>query len=99
MAVALPANDLAAEGNKNVILTLGNPGGGATLGARSTATLKILDDEPTVQFVTATYSAAEGSAATLTLERTGPPASSSCSTPPATAPARPAWTTSPRPGP
>ena len=71
--VALPGDDLAAEGNKNVVLTLSNPGGGATLGARSTATLKILDDEPTVQFVTATYSAAEGSAATITLERTGPP--------------------------
>ena len=71
--VALPGDDLTAEGNKNVVLTLSNPGGGATLGARSTATLKILDDEPTVQFVTATYSVAEGSAATITLERTGPP--------------------------
>jgi hypothetical protein len=71
--VALPGDDGAAEGNKSLVLTLSNPGGGATLGVRSTAALKILDDEATVQFATATYSVAEGSAATITLERTGPP--------------------------
>ena len=71
--VTLPGNDLVAEGNKHVVLTLSNPGGGATLGARSNATLTILDDEPTVQFAAATYSVTEGSATTITLERTGPP--------------------------
>src|SRR5207253_840880 len=49
-----------------------NPKGGATLGARTTAQLKILDNETTAQFSAAAYTVAEGAAATITVERTGP---------------------------
>jgi hypothetical protein len=71
VVVTLAADDLVAEGNKTVNLSLSNPGGGATLGARSTAVLKILDNEATVQFSAAAYSVTEGGAATLAIERTG----------------------------
>jgi hypothetical protein len=63
--------DATAEGNEVVTLTLSNPGGGAVLGPRSTAQLKILDDEATVQFTTGAYSVTEGAAASITVERTG----------------------------
>ncbi len=69
--ITLAPDDLVAEGNKTVNLTLSNPGGGATLGARTTAVLKILDNESTVQFSAPAYTAGEGAAATLPIERTG----------------------------
>jgi Calx-beta domain-containing protein/beta-propeller repeat-containing protein len=71
VSVPLAGDDATPEGNKFVTLTLSSPGGGATLGPRSTATLKIVDDEATVQFAVATYSVAEGAAAVITVERTG----------------------------
>jgi Calx-beta domain/Beta-propeller repeat len=71
VVVLLPANDATAEGNEFVTLTLSNPGGGAALGPRSTAQLKILDDEASVQFAAAAYSVTEGAAASITVERTG----------------------------
>jgi hypothetical protein len=64
-------NDALPEGNEFVTLTLSNPGGGATLGPRFTAQLKILDDEATVQFAAAAYSVIEGATASITVERTG----------------------------
>jgi hypothetical protein len=69
--VTLLADDLLAEGNKTVTLSLSNPGGGATLGARTTAVLRILDNEATVQFSAPAYSAPEGSPVSFVVERTG----------------------------
>jgi hypothetical protein len=71
VVVPLAGDDGVAEGNKIVTLTLSNPGGGAGLGPRSTAQLKILDDEASVQFATGTYAVAEGSTASIVVERTG----------------------------
>src|SRR6185295_8903079 len=69
--VLLAANDGGADGSKFVTLQLSNPGGGATLGARASATLKIVDDESTVQFASAAYTVGEAASATITVERTG----------------------------
>ena len=52
-------------------LTLSAPGGGAVLGPRSTAQLKIVDDEAAVQFASPTYSVLEGGTIAITVERTG----------------------------
>jgi Calx-beta domain/Beta-propeller repeat len=71
VTVPLAGDDATQEGSKFVSLTLSSPRGGATLGPRSTATLKIADDEATVQFAVASYSVAEGAAAVITVERTG----------------------------
>jgi hypothetical protein len=71
VVIPLAGNDTAAEGNKFVTLTLSNPGGGAGLGARSAAQLKIVDDEGTVQFAAPAYSVTEGATASIVVERTG----------------------------
>ena len=65
-------NDGAATGNIPLNLTLTNPGGGGTLGARSAATLKIIDIQAAVGFAATTYSVTEGGSAMVTVERTGP---------------------------
>ena len=62
----------AATGSRFVTLTLTAPGGGAVLGPRSTAQLKIVDDEAAVQFASPTYSVLEGGTIAITVERTGP---------------------------
>jgi hypothetical protein len=67
-------NDTLADGPRTVILTLSDPGGGATLGLQSAAVLTIGDDDVagTVQFSAATYTVTEGSGgATITVTRRG----------------------------
>ena len=54
-------NDALLDGVKNVIVTLGAPTGGATLGSPSVATLGIKDNEPSVRFSSATYNVNESS--------------------------------------
>jgi hypothetical protein len=71
VTVPLAPDDLLPEGNKNVLLRLVNPRGGAKLGVKSTATLKILDNEATVQFASAAYTINEGGAVAIVVERTG----------------------------
>ena len=71
--VAIPlAGPNAAAGSRFVTLTLTAPGGGAVLGPRSTAQLKIVDDEAAVQFASPTYTVLEGGTLAVTVERTGP---------------------------
>jgi hypothetical protein len=72
VSIPLAGDDADFEGSKTVNLALDNPGGGATLGPRAGAILRIVDDEATVQFAAAAYQVAEGGTATITLERTGP---------------------------
>jgi hypothetical protein len=71
VSVLLPGANTAATGSKFVTLTLSNPGGRATLGPRVQARLKIVDDEPTVQFAFPTYSVTEGGTVSIAVERTG----------------------------
>ena len=54
-------NDALVDGVKNVVVTLGAPTGGATLGSPSVATLGINDNEPSVRFSNATYNVSESS--------------------------------------
>ena len=62
------------DGNKTVLLTLRNPGGGAKLSAPTNATLTIFDSVPSVQFASATYNVTEGTRSiVLTVVRSGPP--------------------------
>lgn len=67
------ANDTLVEGDETVLLTLGNPLGGAGLGAQKIAVLTIKDGQKGVQFSAPTYTATESAAsATITVSRTGP---------------------------
>jgi hypothetical protein len=65
-------DDGLGEGVETVNLRLSAAGGGAILGLRTTAVLRVVDDEPTLQFTAAVYNSAEGAGtATITVERTG----------------------------
>jgi hypothetical protein len=65
--------DAAVEGSETIGLALLNPGGQGTLGARSTAGLTVLDDEPdtTLHFGLPQYAASEGKAGVVTVVRSG----------------------------
>ncbi len=71
-------NDTVYEGSESFSITLSNPGGGATLGTTTTASIDIADDEPppspgTLALSTATETVVENAAGgiTLTVSRTG----------------------------
>nr|WP_246345527.1 Calx-beta domain-containing protein [endosymbiont of Lamellibrachia barhami] len=71
-------NDSVYEGSESFSITLSNPGGGATLGTTTTASIDIADDEPppspgTLALSSATESVVENTAGglTLTVTRTG----------------------------
>jgi hypothetical protein len=64
--------DTLGEGNETVLVSLSNPTGGATLGARKTATLTIGDNERVLQFAAATYRATESAPrVVVTVTRSG----------------------------
>ncbi len=66
------SQDTLGENNETVILRLSNPTGGATLGARSTNTLTILEDESVLQFSAAQFNVGEATPnATITVKRSG----------------------------
>ncbi|RLJ20394.1 hypothetical protein DJ031_06220 [bacterium endosymbiont of Escarpia laminata] len=70
-------DDSVYEGSESFTITLSNPGGGATLGTTTTASIDIADNEPppspgTLALSTATISLLEsGPAVTVTVDRTG----------------------------
>lgn len=70
-------DDDAAEGDETINLMLSSPGGGAVLGAQSSATLTIQDNEVsqqhgTLQFTSSAYSVSETAGQlTITVTRTG----------------------------
>ena len=66
--------DTNVDGNSTLTVLLKTPPltGGLALGTPNPATVTLVDDEGTVQFAGATFTASEGSgSATITLERTG----------------------------
>jgi hypothetical protein len=73
-------NDAVPEANKTVVVTLSNPrstglASGANkpmLGASTTATLTIVDEEPRLAFAAAAFSVAEGASVLVPVVRTGP---------------------------
>jgi hypothetical protein len=72
VVVPLNGENANGEGNKFVTLALSNPGGGATLGARSSALLRIVDNGLSLAFSATSYTVREnGAAATITVELTG----------------------------
>jgi len=71
VTIPLAGSNVDATGSKFVTLTLSNPGGGATLGPRVQAQLKIVDDEAAVQFASPTYAVTEGGTVSIAVERTG----------------------------
>lgn len=65
-------DDALGENNETVLLAISSPTGGATLGARKTATLTIVENESVFQFSVGQYGVAETtSKATITVKRSG----------------------------
>jgi hypothetical protein len=64
-------DDGDAEGAETLSLQLSSVQGGATLGARSTVFLTILDDESTLALGAPTYTVAEGSTLAVPVKRSG----------------------------
>ena len=65
-------NDPDVEGDETVNLRLTTPSGGATLGARDSAVLTILTDDPVVRLAAATYTVSEAAkAVVVTVMRSG----------------------------
>ncbi|MFN8526793.1 MAG: Calx-beta domain-containing protein [Chloroflexota bacterium] len=70
--------DSLSEGSETLTFALSNPTGGATLGATTTATVTVTDDDlgGTIQFSSPTFTGSEGAgAATITVTRSGGAAS------------------------
>ncbi len=65
-------DDLAPDGDRMLTVDLGTPAGGASLGLAHTATVKILDNEQSVSFSSASYAVSEAAGrATIRVNRTG----------------------------
>jgi chitinase len=79
MSFVVPViNDTLDENNETVNLSLSDPGGGAVLGARRTAVLKIVDNDSggVLRFSTGAYQRGEsGGSITIKVQRTGGTAS------------------------
>jgi hypothetical protein len=74
LTVDILDDTVALEGDETVVLTLSNPTGGASLGANTSATLTILDDEipGTIQFTETAASISEtGTGRSFTVTRSG----------------------------
>ena len=69
-------NDNLPEGNERFEVVLSNPSAGARLGSTSISKVTIQDDEVVLQFDAPAYTVSEdGTKATITVERSGPPGS------------------------
>ena len=72
--VSIPIiDDTDVEPNETILLSLSDPGGGASLGSRSNAVLTITDNDMAVQFSSDIYTNNEtAGAAVVTIVRSGP---------------------------
>ena len=74
------ASDISLEGPEFLEVVLSSPGGGLVLGTPARARVWIVDAQQSLQFSASSYAVVEGSAAMVTVTRTGAPSNAASAT-------------------